>query len=171
MAVEKDFLKENVVADFPVHRSGFGDEAMLYLLAGLVGLLTGVAAVIFDKLVHWIDGGLYGTSQTPGVYQGRLVFLFLLPAGGALLVGLIARFYSREAVGHGVPEVMDAIEQAERKAAHRYEIKAFEAERLRADLEADGRLFSALYYLVSEIGPEQDAFFTDWAKEILPRFT
>ncbi len=109
MAVEKDFLKENVVADFPVHRSGFGDEAMLYLLAGLVGLLTGGAAVIFDKLVHWIDGGLYGTSQTTGVYQGRLVFLFLLPAGGALLVGLIARFYSREAVVHGVPEVMDAI--------------------------------------------------------------
>ena len=33
----------------------------------------------------------------------------MIPAAGALLVGLIGRYYSREAVGHGVPEVMYAI--------------------------------------------------------------
>lgn len=54
-------------------------------------------------------------------------------------------------------DVMEAIEQAERKSANKYDIKAFEADRLRADLQADARLFSALYYLVSEIGPNQDA--------------
>ena len=61
----------------------------------------------FDKLVHFVDALSYG--RTTGLYQERRIFLFLLPAGGALLVGLIARYYSREAVGHGVPEVMDAI--------------------------------------------------------------
>ncbi|NLO06113.1 MAG: SWF/SNF helicase family protein, partial [candidate division WS1 bacterium] len=54
-------------------------------------------------------------------------------------------------------EVMEAIEQAERKASSKYDIKAFDAERLRADLVADSRLFSALHYLVSEIGPKEDA--------------
>jgi len=53
--------------------------------------------------------------------------------------------------------VLDAIELAERKAPHRYNIEAFEAERLRADLQHDAVVFEALYDMVCDIGPEDDA--------------
>ncbi|MGD9497362.1 MAG: helicase-related protein [Armatimonadota bacterium] len=54
-------------------------------------------------------------------------------------------------------DVLEAVEQAERKAPHRYDIKAFEAERLRADLQHDAVVFEALYDMVCDIGPEDDA--------------
>lgn len=96
-------------SDVAVRKFRWGDEPVLYLLAGLIGVLTAVMAVAFDKLVHLVDAAAYGGPGMVGLYQERYVFLFLLPAAGALLVGLIARYYSREAIGHGVPEVIDAI--------------------------------------------------------------
>ena len=101
--------KGTVLPDIPAGWRGWGEEPLLYGAAGLIGVLTACAAVGFDKLVHVVDALSYGGPHATGLYQERRIFLFLLPAGGALLVGLIARYYSREAVGHGVPEVMDAI--------------------------------------------------------------
>jgi len=57
-------------------------------------------------------------------------------------------------------EVLDAIDEAEVKSAHRYDIAAFDADELRADLEADGLLFEALYHMVCDIGPDDDAKLT-----------
>jgi len=54
-------------------------------------------------------------------------------------------------------EVMDAIEEAERGVATRYDIRVFHADRLRDELDADRLLFEALYYLVCDIEPEADA--------------
>jgi CIC family chloride channel protein len=88
---------------------GWRQEYLLYFLACLIGVLAAFAAMGFDLLIHWTEAVCYGSDHLSGIYQGRMVFLFLLPASGALLVGLIARFYSREAVGHGIPEVIDAI--------------------------------------------------------------
>jgi CIC family chloride channel protein len=91
------------------HRIGWRQDYLLYVLACLIGVLAAFAAMGFDALIHWTSAVCYGSEHHPGIYQGRIFFLFLLPAAGALLVGLIARYYSREAVGHGIPEVMDAI--------------------------------------------------------------
>lgn len=92
-------------------RKGFAwrEEFLLYVLASIIGVLTAFAAVGFNYMIEGVDGLVYGSESFDGLYRGRYVLLFFLPAAGALLVGLIARFYSREAVGHGVPEVMDAI--------------------------------------------------------------
>lgn len=54
-------------------------------------------------------------------------------------------------------EVLQAVEQAKRKTPQRYDIEAFEAERLRADLEHDAVVFAALYDMVCDIGPDADA--------------
>lgn len=89
--------------------AGFREEILLYILAAAVGLLTGAAAVLFDKMVLAVDGFFYGTGRWQGLYRGHPILLFLLPMAGFFVVGLIARFNSREVVGHGVPEVMDAI--------------------------------------------------------------
>ena len=90
-------------------RLGFREEAFLIVLAGIIGILTGVGSVGFTKLIALSHDLCYGGGTQKGVYAGRGLFLVVLPAGGALLVGLITYFFAREAKGHGVPEVMDAI--------------------------------------------------------------
>jgi len=37
------------------------------------------------------------------------IFIFIIPAIGGLIVGLLVYFFAREAKGHGVPEVMEAV--------------------------------------------------------------
>ena len=97
------------VSHYLEKRMGWRQDYVLYLLACLIGVLAALAAMGFDALIHWVGAVCYGSQEHSGVYGGRLWLLFVLPSAGALLVGLTARFYSREAVGHGIPEVMDAI--------------------------------------------------------------
>ena len=104
-----DALKDRGATGFFVRRFAWREELLLYLLAGAIGAMTALAAVGFNHLVGGVDALAYGSGSFRGIYRERYIFLFFLPAAGALLVGLIARFYSHEAVGHGVPEVMDAI--------------------------------------------------------------
>jgi chloride channel protein, CIC family len=90
-------------------RFGFREEAFLILLACVIGALTGLGSVGFTKLIELAHEFCYGSGAHTGLYAGRAIFLVILPAAGALLVGLITYFFAREAKGHGVPEVMDAI--------------------------------------------------------------
>jgi len=92
-------------------RFGFREETFLILLACVIGALTGLGSVVFTKLIEWAHEFCYDEHR--GLYGGRNYFLVLLPAAGALLVGLITYFFAREAKGHGVPEVMDAIASQE----------------------------------------------------------
>jgi CIC family chloride channel protein len=105
----RNVLKGKVPAVPSRRRFLWREELLLYLLACSIGVLTALAAVGFSQFVEWVDAVSYGSDSIPGVYRGRYVLLLCLPSIGGLLVGLIARFYSREAVGHGVPEVMDAV--------------------------------------------------------------
>ncbi len=90
-------------------RLGFREETFLILLACVIGALTGLGSVGFTKLIGWAHWFCYGGGEHQGIYDGHMIFLVLLPAAGALLVGLITYYFAREAKGHGVPEVMDAI--------------------------------------------------------------
>jgi chloride channel protein, CIC family len=99
----------NVFERFATKQRVWWDELLLYLLAGVIGLLTAMAAVGFNYLIDRVDRLAYGTGAFEGSFSKHHIFLLLIPAVGAVLVGLIAKFYSREAVGHGVPEVMYAI--------------------------------------------------------------
>jgi CIC family chloride channel protein len=96
-------------------RLGFREEAFLIILACVIGALTGVASVGFTKLIDWAHHFCYGSSGQEGLYAGKAFMLILLPCGGALLVGCITYFFAREAKGHGVPEVMDAIARRDGK--------------------------------------------------------
>jgi CIC family chloride channel protein len=74
----------------------------------VVGISTGIGAIIFRYLIQavaWI-GYDWIPSITPG--EGKLYVIFV-PAIGGLLVGLLIYFFAREAKGHGVPEVMEAV--------------------------------------------------------------
>jgi CIC family chloride channel protein len=78
------------------------------VLAMLVGVFSGLGAVVFRWLIKafqtfFIDGG--------GNVLGLLghYYIILIPAAGGLLVGPLVYFFAKEAKGHGVPEVMEAV--------------------------------------------------------------
>lgn len=73
-----------------------------------VGVFTGIGAVLFRYLitgVAWV-GYQWIPDITPGSGKAYVIFV---PATGGLLVGLLVYYFAREAKGHGVPEVMEAV--------------------------------------------------------------
>lgn len=83
-------------------------ELILMGTALVVGVSTGIGAVIFRYLIQavaWI-GYDWIPSISPNDSKAYVVFV---PAIGGLLVGLLVYFFAREAKGHGVPEVMEAV--------------------------------------------------------------
>jgi CIC family chloride channel protein len=84
------------------------EEVILFGTALLVGLGAGIGAVAFRYLiraVEWI-GYVWFPSVTSGWGNA---YAIIVPAVGGLLVGLLVYYFAREAKGHGVPEVMEAV--------------------------------------------------------------
>jgi CIC family chloride channel protein len=81
------------------------DQTFMIIIPIIIGLLGGFGAVLLRFLVRLfqkIFWGAWGNSLS----WGRTI---IVPVFGAFLVGLIIYFFTREAKGHGVPEVMEAI--------------------------------------------------------------
>ncbi len=81
---------------------------VLLVMAILVGVSTGFAAVFFIRLIAFIQTFFYGGAEQILPAFGR-VWLILVPVTGGLLVGPIIAKFAVEAKGHGVPEVMQAL--------------------------------------------------------------
>ncbi len=92
-------LQQWFPADVPV---------ILMFSAIIVGLGTGLGAVLFIRLIAVTEELFY--NGLPGVFPalGR-AWLIFIPALGGLIAGPIIAFFAQEAKGHGVPEVMEAI--------------------------------------------------------------
>lgn len=81
---------------------------LLLVLAVLIGAGTGFAAVFFIRLIALIQNRSYTTIELLFPHLGVWSYLFV-PVAGALLVGPLIAWFAREAKGHGVPEVMQAL--------------------------------------------------------------
>lgn len=87
------------------------ETATMAVLAIGVGLAAGYGAVGFRLLIDFFQSLSYGApgellnivSDIPWHYR------ILIPALGGLVVGPLVYFFAREAKGHGVPEVMEAV--------------------------------------------------------------
>jgi CIC family chloride channel protein len=81
------------------------------LLAVLIGLVTGFAAIAFRELIQFFNFVLL--ERTLGWAEENLPLgrasLPVITGAGGLVVGLMVHFFAREAKGHGVPEVMAAV--------------------------------------------------------------
>jgi len=84
---------------------------MMAVLALIVGLAGGFGAVGFRHLINFFQNIFYGSDGNlleiiPLIPWFQWIWL---PALGGLIVGPMVYFLAREAKGHGVPEVMEAV--------------------------------------------------------------
>ena len=78
---------------------------MLMILALVVGIGSGLAAVILKQLAHLINAGL--TNWIDSSYDN--IFLLLFPGVGMLLSLLFVRYFIKDDIGHGVTKALFAI--------------------------------------------------------------
>ncbi len=99
MAVSTTRIAKRVGAWVHDHPDGW-----LNVIGAVIGAITAVGAVLFAKglgsLEHW-------TEHLQGEWS--IWLLPVIPMIGALLTGILVYRYAREAGGHGVPQVLDAI--------------------------------------------------------------
>jgi len=81
------------------------------ILAVIVGLAAGLGAVAFRHLIGFFQSIFYGSDgDLLELVQSTSWYLKVwVPAAGGLVVGPLVYFLAREAKGHGVPEVMEAV--------------------------------------------------------------
>jgi CIC family chloride channel protein len=84
------------------------ETAMVFGTAIVVGAGTGLGAVGFIELIALVERLFFGGGEAAFGFLGRGL-LILGPAVGGSLAGPIIAFFAKEAKGHGVPEVMQAI--------------------------------------------------------------
>lgn len=81
------------------------EQRMLMILALVVGIGSGLAAVILKQLAHLINAGL--TNWIDSSYDN--IFLLLFPGVGMLLSLLFVRYFIKDDIGHGVTKALFAI--------------------------------------------------------------
>lgn len=88
------------------------ENAVMIVMAVIVGILGGYGAVAFRWLIGFFQNLFFG--QGTGTFLDYLLGLpwysrLIPPVIGGLIVGPLVYFLAREAKGHGVPEVMEAV--------------------------------------------------------------
>jgi len=73
----------------------FGAGALAQALTALIGLITNLSFY-----------GRWSTAFVSPAENQLGAWVILVPIGGALIVGLMARFGSKAIRGHGIPEAM-----------------------------------------------------------------
>ncbi|UCD25003.1 MAG: chloride channel protein, partial [Gemmatimonadota bacterium] len=87
------------------------EQIYMVLVSVVIGLLGGLCAVGFRLLIQFLNRIFWGEGQYTLEYIYGLPFWWKIvaPAVGGLIVGFIVYRFAREAKGHGVPEVMEAV--------------------------------------------------------------
>jgi len=87
------------------------EHTIMAVLAVIVGLAGGFGAVGFRYLINFFQSIAYGSSDELLEVVATIPWniKIWIPALGGLIVGPLVYFLAREAKGHGVPEVMEAV--------------------------------------------------------------
>ena len=88
---------------------GLPEKNKLLVLSLVVGVFSGLAAVVLHTLIRLIRSGL------AGLFADRSDFLlfFILPGMGMLLSLLLVRYLIKDNIGHGVTKVLVAVSKNE----------------------------------------------------------
>jgi chloride channel protein, CIC family len=101
-----EYLHRRAVRAYALFSSS--ENAVMTTSAALVGVGAGAGAVLFRWLINFFRQLAFGGGATPLDFLGAY-YVVLIPAIGGLGVGPLVHFFAREAKGHGVPEVMEAV--------------------------------------------------------------
>ena len=103
-------LKDTMIAF--THR----EHLLMIVMGGIVGVAGGYGAIGFRRLIAvtaqigWGDvTRMEGKDLLVMALAAPIWAKILIPTMGGLLVGIIVFFFAKEAKGHGVPEVMEAV--------------------------------------------------------------
>jgi CIC family chloride channel protein len=84
------------------------ESGVIMFTALVVGVGAGLGAVVFRRLIEGMQSLAY--EGLGGLLEGIAPFhLLVIPAVGGLIFGPLIYRFAREAKGHGVPEVMEAV--------------------------------------------------------------
>ncbi len=81
------------------------NQSFIYVLSAVIGITSGLGAVVLKNLTHLIKGALH--SELINEYHNYFYFVF--PLIGIFLTYLVIRFIIKEPVGHGIPSTLYAI--------------------------------------------------------------
>ncbi|MFV0421955.1 chloride channel protein [Oleidesulfovibrio sp.] len=104
-------LKERFRALRKGRLSRLDNHLPMLLMAVVVGVLGGYGAVLFKFVIKGVQYLFYGnTAEFLEFHSSVPVWATIAaPAAGGLIVGFLVSRFAREARGHGVPEVMEAV--------------------------------------------------------------
>jgi CIC family chloride channel protein len=88
--------------------SRFSDPVIGLVLCLLVGGFAGLGAVLFRWLISQFHFLFFDEGRQLLSFMGQY-YIVLIPVIGGLIIGPMIYFLAREAKGHGVPEVMEAV--------------------------------------------------------------
>ena len=83
------------------------EKTFVIILALIVGIFCGFAALVLKSLIHYISSALTAHMSITG---GNYLYL-LYPVIGILLTAIYVRFVVRDNISHGVTRVLYAISQ------------------------------------------------------------
>ena len=87
------------------------EKTRLLVLAFLVGICSGLAAVLLHTLIRLIKEGLSAAVMP----VSSALFYLVLPGIGMLISGLLVRYLVRDNIGHGVTKVLLAVSRGDSK--------------------------------------------------------
>jgi CIC family chloride channel protein len=99
------------ISDLFVRYTQFSQTTYIFILGIFVGIGGGLVSIGFRWLIKYFEKyTLKGSGLTFQLLANLPAYWkILLPVFGGLIVGPLVYFLAREAKGHGVPEVMEAI--------------------------------------------------------------
>ena len=107
------FWKVNLVRKFfkLLVRFKRSEHSFMITMAIIIGIIGGYGAILFRYAIKFFQYLGFSSWNVNIQYISSLPWYVVLfvPAIGGLIVGPIIYFFAREAKGHGVPEVMEAI--------------------------------------------------------------
>lgn len=92
------------------------EKNLLLILAVVVGLLCGLAAVVLKLMISLIERGL--TSWFSNTQDSLLLILY--PGVGMILSMLVVKYLVKDNIGHGVTKVLQAVSKNESRIKRRH---------------------------------------------------
>ncbi len=104
------YQKLSKTVSYYIVQAKMREHSFVLILAVIIGILAGFGAVGIQQLIKIFKELFWqGDYSLEFLKQVDWYWKLVIPMFGGIVVGLIIQFVAKEAKGHGVPEVMEAI--------------------------------------------------------------